>query len=149
MMQEPETWPVKPGDWVVSDGDEIAMVKSVHWDNEVLVDLYIYSRDGNKVGRTSPIEGGPRTFEPACAYRFWRRIEAPRFPIAMVWIDNGNGRRSAGYDFGPTLPPREWKRPKRRRFLAPPPKDAMVEALKAIAAGHNDPRALARKVLGK
>jgi hypothetical protein len=79
--------PVKSGDWVVSvhDPSRVAKVRAAYsFGGEILVDLYIYDRDGNRLGRTSPSMGGPRKFEPACTYKgAWRRISEPEFPIRV------------------------------------------------------------------
>jgi hypothetical protein len=81
--------PVAAGDWVATiDGltFEIGKVKSSYrFEGQVLIDLVLYDVAGNRVGRTSPAMGGPRTFEPAMLYTgVFRRIEPPRFPIART-----------------------------------------------------------------
>lgn len=99
-------YPVRAGDWLAR-GDtsiEIAQIKSVYvdpcHDDEFLVDLIIYDRSGNKLGRVSPVEPfvvlgkrylGPRTFEPACSLEGWRRIKQPSFPIEQKWVKNAAG----------------------------------------------------------
>jgi hypothetical protein len=77
--------PCRPGDWVQDKSNaRIAQVRSVYRDSsdgEVLVDLWLYDHDGNKLGRVSPSEGGPRTYEPACPYKYWGRVKKPTFPV--------------------------------------------------------------------
>lgn len=47
-----------------------------------LLDIVLYDwRTGDKIGRESPAEGGPRHFEPACDAQHWRRIYPPTFPL--------------------------------------------------------------------
>lgn len=120
---QPETFPVKPGDWVVSryQDDKVATVRSVYrLVGETLVDLVIYDRDGRALGRVSPAMGGPRKFEPACDYKDWQRTGEPKFPIGLVWVTGEDGRRTARYSTkAEVLPDREWSLPQRRR-RAPP-----------------------------
>lgn len=77
--------PCRPGDWLQDKlKARIAQVRSVYRDSsdgEVLVDLWLYDHDGNKLGRVSPHEGGPRTYEPACPYQYWGRVKKPTFPV--------------------------------------------------------------------
>jgi len=115
-MTDARTYPVKPGDWVASRHDPscVARVRDVGFDpvaQEAVVDLVLYARDGRKIGRESPVMGGPRSYEPACSYSNWRRISKPGFPLSLEWVDNGDGTRHAGYASGNTLPDREWRRP--------------------------------------
>jgi hypothetical protein len=116
--------PVKPGDWVESKyGCKVATVKDVYRESAdvVLVDLFIYDRDGNKVGRESPVLGGPRKFEPALDWKDWKRIERPSFPIVLRNIPVGNGKVTIGYaSLAKVLPDREWVRPKKRRLVSVP-----------------------------
>lgn len=74
----------KKGDWV-SDGSSIAVVKNVtpatdSW--EATYDLFMYDREGTKVGRVSPVMGGPKGFEPCCSAANYKRIQPPRFPLS-------------------------------------------------------------------
>jgi hypothetical protein len=66
-MAEPMTvFPFRPGDWVSDQSGNVAKVKGV-WEGkpgEVLIDLVLYNRSGERIGRDSPAMGGPRTFEP-------------------------------------------------------------------------------------
>jgi hypothetical protein len=164
-------FPYRPRDWVF-DGRRVAKVKSVWEDRgEVLLDLVFYDYAGNVVGRESDPMGGPRTFEPACSAEHWQRITEPSFPIALRWVQAGE-KRVAQFVAGDPLPPAQWKKPKRRARFAkfvpddrlPPaqwkkpkrrarfakfvPDDRLRRALKEIADGHNDPRTLAKEVLG-
>lgn len=149
-MNGPERFPCKPGDWV-TDNVQIAKVKGVDWDGtEVVVDLVIYDRDGDKLGRTSPIMGGPRTFEPSCSWKFWHRIPAPDFPLRLVSTPiEGKAMNRLDWDYGTPLPELQWKKPVRRYRAVRVPDDRLRRALREIAEGHNDPRALAKEVLGK
>ncbi len=77
--------PFKPGDWV-SNASQVAMVKDVYLaQGEIVLDLVLYSRSGDKIGRESPACGGPRSFEPCCPSSGWFRIKKPDFPMRMVW----------------------------------------------------------------
>lgn len=69
----------KVGDWV-TDGDRIAKVKDTDESGNTL-DLVLYDRMGNRIGRESPAFGGPRGFEPCCHAEHWRRIHEPVFPV--------------------------------------------------------------------
>lgn len=142
-------FPVKPRDWVADSSGRIAQVKDVcFFEGEILLDLWMYSRDGDKLGRTSPVERGPRTYEPMCSWAGWFRIDEPSFPLDLEWVTGEDGKRMAEWGVGPKLPSREWvKKPRRNRFKTPAPRDEILEALKKIAAGHNDPRSLAASVL--
>ena len=87
---------VKKGDWLVDD-DTLPSAFSVYSPKqfqigravsdeyellgEFLIDICLYRWDGKKVGRNSPSEGGPQTYEPACDVRHWRQIKEPVFPI--------------------------------------------------------------------
>lgn len=72
----------QPGQWVVdtSDFGRVAKVKDVYI-GEPCLDLVLYARDGERLGRVSPPEGGPRNFEPACDAEHWRPIRKPAFPL--------------------------------------------------------------------
>jgi len=69
---------MKKGDWVVSSS-EIGRVRKVWPDGTI--DVVIYNRAGQILGRTSPAMGGPATFEPCCNPSNWKPIEPPRFPL--------------------------------------------------------------------
>ncbi len=145
-----DSYPFKPGDWVVNSAERVARVNKV-WDmdDEVFLDLVMYNQEGDKMGRESPVCGGPRGYEPACPADDWERIEKPEFPITPKWVDNGKGGSQLRLHAGKRLPPLEWSPPKRRAKPAKINEDeALRNALKAIAEGHNDPRQLAKKVLG-
>jgi hypothetical protein len=110
-----ETLPVKPGDWVQdrNDASVVAKVKKAYFGSEgVLVDLQMFSRDGEKLKRASPAMGGPTAYEPACPYSSWQRISAPEFPFRLMWVDDGDGVRTASYQScASVLPDREWTEP--------------------------------------
>ena len=73
-----------PGTWVC-DGYRIAKVRDIHaptgHEPGGCYDLVLYARDGEKIGRESPVMGGPRGYEPFCSAENWREIEEPRFPL--------------------------------------------------------------------
>lgn len=146
-----DIFPYKPGDWVADKSDNIAKVKDVYEsEGEILLDLYIYDREGNKLGRISPVMGGPKKYEPACSSEGWERIKEPNFPIALKWVTEPDGKRSARYYAGERLPALQWQRkPKNTKAPAMKEDSRLKMALEAIAAGHNDPRRLAQEVLGK
>lgn len=151
---EPITiFPFKPRDWISDRSGRIARVKTIYEGRpgEILFDIIMYDRDGSCLGRTSPVMGGPRTYEPSCSIEGWHRIPEPDFPISLVWVEKG-GRRTARYYTGDPLPPANWKKPARRaRRLAAliDYPDPYKKALEQIADGHNDARDLAEKVLGR
>lgn len=101
----------RPGDWVSDNADRIARVKDVHEssDGAVFLDLVMYNRKGDKLGRVSPAMGGPRSFEPWCELGSWRRVHAPKFPISLSRV---------GYTIRPyagdALPPADWTPPRKR-----------------------------------
>lgn len=89
-MSQPEVLPIVQGDWVATKehgmGVQIGRVRYSWRDgDEVLMDVVLYSPEGEKVGRTSPAMGGPRSFEPALTFdeRWWQRIEKPDFPLVF------------------------------------------------------------------
>ncbi|OUM00064.1 hypothetical protein [Variovorax sp. JS1663] len=73
-----------PGTWVC-DGYRVAKVRDVHaptgHEPGGCYDLVLYARDGDRIGRESPVMGGPRGYEPFCSAENWREIEEPRFPL--------------------------------------------------------------------
>lgn len=79
-------------DWVARIVDEhnpeIGRVRDVYADSlapgEYVMDVILYSADGERLGRTSPAMGGPRGFEPAVPCKEWRRIAEPAFPLERV-----------------------------------------------------------------
>ena len=113
------TFPVKPGDWVADRNDpgRVAKVRSVHrFGSEVVVDLVLFARSGIRIGRESPALGGPKTFEPACSYEFWRRIEEPSFPIRLMWVPQKDGSYRSMYTHdGRNLEDRKWAGPSKKR----------------------------------
>lgn len=159
-QDEMTVFPFKPGDWVTDGFGHVAKVKGVREGapGETLLDLWLYSRQGDRVGRESPSMGGPRTYEPACSSEGWLRIAKPDFPLELKWVPNDNGTVSAGYYAGKPLPPANWTPPKRKAGATSPflralerlPKDdPFRKTLEAIADGHNDPRRLAATALGR
>jgi hypothetical protein len=144
--------PFKPGDWVADTNERVARVRDVYFGNpnEVLLDLVLYEFDGTKLGRVSPACGGPRSFEPACPGEDWKRVKRPNFPMVPRWVPvPGSDYSVCRYHAGDRLPALDWT-PTRRRggVYKLPPDDSYERALKEIAAGHNDPRTLAKKTLG-
>lgn len=144
-MTTADPLPFRPRDWVADDGGRVAKVRDVYRDRgELLLDLVIYDRSGEKVGRESPAMGGPRSFEPCCSAEGWRRIAEPDFPISLKWVGG-----VARYWPGETIGPANWIRPARKGGAARLPDDRLRRALEAIANGHNDARALAAETLGR
>ncbi len=135
-----EVYPVKAGDWVVSrySDDKVAKVRSVYMHGaDVLVDLVLFARDGRTIGRSSPVMGGPRKFEPACDYKDWQRISEPSFPLKLLWVDQEDGRRRARYEPAVlVVPDRTEPARNRLRRRSPPAEikslnmDAQTEAAK-------------------
>jgi hypothetical protein len=145
--------PFKPGDWVADSAERVGRVKSVYSDlawepGAILLDIVMYSRNGDKLGRVSPYCGGPRSFEPCMNAADWRRIAEPDFPISLKWVPDKNGKATARYWAGDTLPPANWApKPRRARYVSRPDDDRLRRALKQIADGHNDARQLAKDTL--
>lgn len=145
--------PFKPGDWVVDLSERVALVKGVsRFQDEVLLDLYMYSLRGERIGRTSPACGGPRTYEPCCSAEGWERLDGePDWPIKVKAVPTGDGHVTWKLWAGKRNPepanyvPRERRGGRRIRF----DDSKLRRALEQIADGHNDARALANKVLGR
>lgn len=74
-----------PGGWVVRrDWQQLAKIKDVNpaWGSlGATLDLVIYSRSGERVGRETPAMGGPRGFEPCCDAVEWAPIRQPAFAL--------------------------------------------------------------------
>lgn len=144
--------PFKPGDWVVDSSERVALVKSVYRDgSEVFFDLYIYSDNGERLGRTSPVLGGPRAYEPYCSTAHWSRLEGqPDWPIRVKSIPTGDGRVTLARWAGNRNPKPANYIPRKRRggSVRIPPDDRLRKALEDIANGHNDARQRARQALG-
>ncbi|MDU8350904.1 hypothetical protein RYA05_03230 [Pseudomonas syringae pv. actinidiae] len=79
--------PVEKKNWVMErdvQHPSIGRVKDCYWDSacqEWVIDIVLYSPDGDRIGRSSPAMGGPRSFEPAVPFEYWERIEKPQFPL--------------------------------------------------------------------
>ena len=104
-----ESLPLRGGCWVMQGtgtGIRVAKVKACYrMGGEILLDLWMYARDGERLGRTSPVCGGPRSFEPACAFEGWVRIEEPAFPPRPAWVPTGDGEaRTMGYSGTKVIP---------------------------------------------
>jgi hypothetical protein len=90
--------PLMKNDWVGEKDVQhpsIGQVKACYWDRaseEWVMDIVLYSPDGERIGRESPAMGGPTGFEPAVPFQTWSRIAEPNFPLR---------RDSSGY--------RDWK----------------------------------------
>ena len=67
-----------------------------NWDgqDDHLANVVLYSPEGQRIGRSSPAEGGPKTFEPACDMTHWGRIREPDFPLR---------RHGIMWEWGPSL----------------------------------------------
>lgn len=67
-------------DFALADRPRIGRIKDAYGTaGDLLLDVVIYSKDGERLGRVSPACGGPRGFEPACPAEVWTLIEAPDF----------------------------------------------------------------------
>ncbi|AXQ69301.1 hypothetical protein HOU02_gp424 [Caulobacter phage CcrBL9] len=106
-MSDERILPVVQGDWVAENHDGRIVVgrirQSYECGDEVLMDVVYYDPDGVKVGRSSPDEGGPKTFEPAVPFDDrWTRIEAPAFPLkreSMLIPSETPGRSTLVYTY--------------------------------------------------
>jgi hypothetical protein len=132
----------------------VATVKEIReFEGEIVFDLIMYDRDGEKIGRTSPALGGPTTFEPMCSIEGWDRVVQPTFPMEPQWVVQSDGTRVAML-WSARLPPANWKKPKPRTRGLPASLVRNIEnerlrnALEKIASGDNDPRTTAREALG-
>lgn len=141
--------PFKPGDWVADANVNVARVKDVYnLNGEALLDLVMFSRDGERLGRVSPAMGGPRGFEPAMNGDDWKRINKPIFPIQIKWVPSDTpGRVVARYFAGDRLPPLDWTPKPRRATFRMLRDDRLRKALQEIADGHNDARQVAKDTL--
>lgn len=134
-----DTLPLRGGCWVMRGSGtsiEIAKVKACYrLQEEVLLDLWMYSREGDKIGRTSPVEGGPRSFEPACALEGWVRIVAPDFPLEMAWVPSEKeGWSTPGFKGTKVIPFGAFKpRRKKEKALAIPSSTDYDPALEVYA----------------
>lgn len=146
-----EPLPFRPKDWVDCGSGSVGQVKRVYrCSGEVLLDVVLYDRKGNRLGRRSPAEGGPRGFEPACPAEQFRRIAEPSFPLQLRWVPTDHGSKVAEWHAGKPLPPANWTPPKPRAgSAARVPDDRYRKALEAIADGHNNARELAEETLGR
>ncbi|UTC29718.1 hypothetical protein BAJUN_00880 [Bajunvirus bajun] len=88
MSEAKPVLPIAQGDWVAENRDglgqlRVGRVKYAWFDKgEILMNVVLFSMDGDKVGRDSPAMGGPRTFEPCVPFdERWTRIEPPDFPL--------------------------------------------------------------------
>jgi hypothetical protein len=71
---------MKDGQWI-ANSYRIGKIKEMYSDG-VTADIYLYDRNGNKIGRESPAMGGPTKFEPACDLSQWKAIKTPVFPLS-------------------------------------------------------------------
>ena len=133
--------PVLKGDWIETKNEplRIGRVRDSYWDTSApregdvkcFVDVTLYGYGGERIGRESPVLGGPRTYEPYLDYSEWKRVEKPAFPVEMRWMPSENGGSVARYatladDLGDrtTAPrPRKAKVPSVRRRPVPPNSD--------------------------
>lgn len=111
-MTDERILPIAQGDWVAENRDglgqiRVGRVRYAWFDgDEVLMNLVIFSMDGDKIGRDSPHMGGPRSFEPCIPFDDrWVRIEAPDFPILARPVDrpcpDKPGWVTKDYTYGP------------------------------------------------
>lgn len=73
------------GDWVVDTDDDFTplfgKVKEVWSDGSI--DVVVYTPHGERVGRRSPPEGGPTSYEPCLTASRFALIEEPAFPLKV------------------------------------------------------------------
>lgn len=50
-------------------------------DKVMVMNIIVYDHSGNKIGRSSPPEGGPKGFEPCLPCARYEVIEPPVFPL--------------------------------------------------------------------
>jgi hypothetical protein len=90
MATTPTTKPEAPfrkGQWVARLNERqplFGTIRDVYLCDMDLVwvmDVVVYSPQGDRVGRASPPEGGPTTYEPALPCSQFQRIQTPNFPI--------------------------------------------------------------------
>lgn len=70
------------GDWVAEAGVNrpcFGMIRQVWQDGSI--DIIMYAYTGERVGRVSPPEGGPVSFEPCCTAEHYAKIDKPQFPL--------------------------------------------------------------------
>jgi hypothetical protein len=76
---------LKAGQWVMAHDDTVApifgKVKQV-WSDGTL-DLIVYTPNGERIGRRSPPEGGPKSYEPCLTASRFVQIEEPDFPLKV------------------------------------------------------------------
>lgn len=82
------------GDWVASaEGFAFEVgriIDAFDDDGARYLNICLYSpTSGERIGRSSPPEGGPTTYEPACPATNWRRIRKPAFPIEHRIVQRG------------------------------------------------------------
>ena len=79
---------MKKGDWIFDGCDSFGIARSDPYESigRMHVDVVLYDRNGNRVGRLSPAMGGPKGFEPACSAENWKVIRRPNFPLPR-WDD--------------------------------------------------------------
>lgn len=73
------------GDWIAQTEVEqprFGVVKDMFSQaNEWLVNIDMWTPQGDNPGRISPPEGGPTSFEPACPAKNYAHIEKPNLPL--------------------------------------------------------------------
>lgn len=60
----------------------LGKIKEVYWDrtgNEWVMNVVLYKEDGTHLGRVSPKQGGPSSFEPCVPCEDWQVIDEPDF----------------------------------------------------------------------
>lgn len=75
---------MKKGNWVFDGCQSFGRIvnKPYEFSGVLHIDVALYNRDGERIGRESPACGGPTSFEPACTAEGWVVIEEPDFPIS-------------------------------------------------------------------
>lgn len=75
---------MQKGDWIFDGCDSFGKAKSDIYEvcGRMHVDVVLYARSGERIGRMSPPMGGPRHFEPACSAEDWTVVKKPKFPLS-------------------------------------------------------------------
>lgn len=68
------------GQWAAKN-NQFGSIKEVHSDGSL--DIVLYTRNGDVIGRESPALDGPTGFEPCCDPEGWRKIRKPAFPLPV------------------------------------------------------------------
>lgn len=96
--------PFRKGEWVAETGcgqPAFGKVRECFFcqiDKKWCFNLVLYSLNGDKIGRMSPSNGDPSTFEPGCPCDRYAKIKQPLFPIKR---DSWSGNYNQSLSYGP------------------------------------------------